>query len=67
MIRHIMRWLGWGLILMTAGMFIAEFVIYGFVRPEMTPIKWAVPIIAAALIFLSYRKEKQLYEEHLPH
>ena len=67
MIRRAMRWFGWGLLLLTAGMFAAEFVIYGYVRPDMTPVKWAVPILAAALVYLSYKREKELYNEHLPH
>lgn len=67
MIRRAMRWLGWGLLLLTAGMFAAEFVIYGYVSPELTPIKWAVPIVAAGMVFLSYKREKELYNEHLPH
>jgi hypothetical protein len=62
-----MRWFGWGLLLLSGAMFAAEFVIYGYVRPEITPVKWAVPIIAAALIYLSYKREKELYNEHLPH
>ena len=67
MIRRVMRWFGWGLLLLTAGMFVAEFVIYNYVTPEMTPVKWAVPIFGAALIFFSYKREKELYNEHLPH
>ena len=67
MIRRAMRWLGWGLLLLTAAMFGAEFVIYGYVSTQLTPIKWAVPIVAAVLIVLSYKREKELYEQHLPH
>ena len=67
MFRRTMKWFGWGLLLLTAGLFIAEFVIYGYVRPELTPVKLAVPVIALVMIVLSYRREKPLYEEHLPH
>lgn len=67
MVRHVLRWLGWGLLLLTGGMFLAEYVIYGFVRPELSLLKIAVPIVAAVMIVLSYSREKPLYEEHLPH
>lgn len=67
MVRLSMRWLGWGLLLLTGGMFLAEYVIYGFVTPQLTPLKIAVPIVAAVLIVASYMRQKPLYEEHLPH
>ncbi len=67
MVRLCMRWLGWGLLLLTGVMFGAEYVIYGYVTPQLTPIKIAVPIVAAALIVMSYMRQKPLYEEHLPH
>jgi peptidoglycan/LPS O-acetylase OafA/YrhL len=62
-----MRWFGWGLLLLTGAMFVAEYVIYGFVTPEITSLKMAVPIVAAVMIVLSHTREKELYEEHLPH
>jgi predicted MFS family arabinose efflux permease len=67
MIRRVMRWFGWGLLLLTGAMFVAEFVIYGYVRPEISQVKMAIPFVAAALIYFSYKKEKELYNEHLPH
>ncbi|HEY0592717.1 MAG TPA: hypothetical protein VGE86_04545 [Thermoanaerobaculia bacterium] len=67
MVRLCMRWLGWGLLLLTGAMFAAEYVIYNYAVPELTPIKIAVPIVAAILIVASYMRQKPLYEEHLPH
>ncbi len=67
MVRRCMRWFGWGLLLLTGAMFAAEYVIYNYVMPEITPLKIAVPIVAALLIVCSYMRQKPLYEEHLPH
>lgn len=66
MIRRALRWVGVGIILIAATLFVLEFVMSNYVFPQVTTAKWVL-LAAAVILVLWPGHNTEVTEQHLPH